>query len=93
MSTPELRLPLSEDQHVGFMEEMIEKMSVSGAEISKIDGLRIEYSDGWGLARPSNTSPNIILRFEGESEEALERIKSEFRACIKLVVGETELPF
>lgn len=93
VSTPELRMPLSEDQHVGFMEELIEKMTVSGAETSDIDGLRIEYSDGWGLARPSNTSPNIIFRFEGESEEALERIKSEFRAGIKLIVGETELPF
>lgn len=93
VSTPELRLPLSEDQHAGFMEELIEKMSVSGAEISDIDGLRIEYSDGWGLARPSNTSPNIILRFEGENEEALERIKAEFRASIILVVGETDLPF
>jgi len=92
VSTPELRMPLSEDQHVGFMEELIEKMAVSGAEISDLDGLRIEYSDGWGLARPSNTSPNIILRFEGESEAALERIKSEFRAAIQLIIP-IDLPF
>ena len=93
VSTPELRLPLSEDQHAGFMEELVEKMSVSGAEVSDIDGLRIEYSDGWGLARPSNTSPNIILRFEGETEEVLERIKAEFRAGIKLIIADAELPF
>jgi phosphomannomutase / phosphoglucomutase len=92
VSTPELRLPLDEDQHAGFMEELIENMPKSGAEISDIDGMRIEYSDGWGLARPSNTSPNIILRFEGESEAALERIKSEFRTAIQLVVP-VDLPF
>lgn len=92
VSTPELRMPLSEDQHIGFMEELVEKMAVSGAEISELDGLRIEYSDGWGLARPSNTSPNIILRFEGENEAALERIKSEFRAAIQLVIP-IDLPF
>jgi len=92
-STPELRMPLDEDQHAGFMEELREKMAVSGADIIDIDGLRIEYSDGWGLARPSNTSPYIILRFEGESEAVLERIKSEFRAAIKLVIADAEIPF
>jgi len=92
-STPELRLPLSEDQHAGFMEELIDKMAVSDADVIDIDGLRIEYSDGWGLARPSNTSPYIILRFEGESEVVLERIKSEFRGAIKLVIPDIEIPF
>jgi phosphomannomutase / phosphoglucomutase len=93
VSTPELRLPLDEDQHAGFMEELVGKLAVSDAEIIKIDGLRIEYSDGWGLARPSNTSPYIILRFEGESEAVLERIKSEFRGAIKLVIPDIDVPF
>ncbi|NOG60626.1 MAG: phosphomannomutase/phosphoglucomutase [Proteobacteria bacterium] len=93
VSTPELRLPLEEDQHGGFMEELAEKIAVSDAEIIDIDGVRIEYSDGWGLARPSNTSPYIILRFEGESEAVLERIKSEFRAAIQLVIPDAEIPF
>ena len=92
VSTPELRMALPEDQHAGFMEELVEKMAVSGADVSELDGLRIEYSDGWGLARPSNTSPNIILRFEGETEAALERIKSEFRAAIQLIIP-IDLPF
>jgi phosphomannomutase / phosphoglucomutase len=92
-STSELRMPLSEDEHAGFMEELVEKMSVSDADVIDIDGLRIEYSDGWGLVRPSNTSPYIILRFEGESEAVLDRIKSEFRAAIQLVKANAELPF
>ncbi len=93
ISTPELRMSLSEDQHAGFMEELKEKMASADADIIDIDGLRIEYNDGWGLARPSNTSPYIILRFEGESEVALERIKSEFRDAIKHVISDIEIPF
>jgi len=92
-STPELRMPLSEDEHAGFMEELVEKMAVSDADVIDIDGLRIEYSDGWGLVRPSNTSPYIILRFEGENEAVLDRIKAEFRAAIQLVKADVELPF
>ena len=93
ISTPELRMPLPEDEHGSFMEALIEKMTVADAEIIDIDGLRIEYSDGWGLARPSNTSPNIILRFEGDSEAALERIKSEFRGVIQAIKPDVQLPF
>ena len=93
VSTPELRMSLDESEHSGFMEELIEKMSVSGAEVIDIDGLRIEYNDGWGLVRPSNTSPYIVFRFEGESEEVLDRIKAEFRAGIQLVKADAELPF
>ncbi len=92
-STPELRMPLEEEMHGGFMEELIEKMAVLDGDFIDIDGLRVEFSDGWGLARPSNTSPYIILRFEGESEAALERIKSDFRSAIKLVIPDVELPF
>ncbi len=93
-STPELRMPLEEEMHGGFMEELIEKMAAMlDGDFIDIDGLRVEFSDGWGLARPSNTSPYIILRFEGESEVALERIKSDFRSAIKLVIPDVELPF
>ena len=92
-STPELRLPVVEDEHAGFMEELAEKLAVANAEVIDIDGLRIEYNDGWGLARPSNTSPYIILRFEGESEAVVERIKSEFRAAIELVKADAQIPF
>ncbi len=92
VATPELRIPLSEDQHVGFMEELADRITRLDAEIIDIDGLRIEFDDGWGLARPSNTSPNIILRFEGENEAALERIKSEFRTAIQSIIS-VDLPF
>lgn len=93
VSTPELRLPLEEDQHSGFMEELAGKLSSDDGEVIDIDGVRIEYTDGWGLARPSNTSPYIVLRFEGESDAVLERIQSVFRDAIKQVLPDIDVPF
>ncbi|MEN3290854.1 MAG: phosphomannomutase / phosphoglucomutase, partial [Burkholderiales bacterium] len=54
-----------------------------GAEqIVTIDGLRVEYADGFGLARASNTTPVVVMRFEAESHEALQRIQQEFKRAI-----------
>ncbi len=94
VSTPELRMPLAEKDHGTFMAALIEKMHGStDGEVFDIDGVRIEYKDGWGLARPSNTSPNIILRFEGENQAALERIQGIFKEAIHFVNADIKLPF
>jgi phosphomannomutase/phosphoglucomutase len=58
-----------------------------------IDGLRVEYSDGFGLARPSNTTPVIVLRFEAENEAALHRIQDDFRRALLRVKPGAALPF
>ena len=79
ISTPELRMFLKEEEHDNFMKKFTESIRSLDAEIIDIDGLRIEYNDGWGLVRPSNTSPYMILRFEADTELVLERIQSEFR--------------
>ena len=97
-ATPELRLPLAEAEHADFMRQLEEKLMQriapdQQAEAITIDGLRIEYSDGWGLVRPSNTSPNIILRFEGKDEAALQRIQVEFAEAIRAVRPALALPF
>ena len=97
-ATPELRLPLPEQEHGDFMQQLEEKLTLRlalyhQAEVIKIDGLRIEYQDGWGLVRPSNTSPNIILRFEGKNEAVLQRIQAEFAEAIHAIKPDTALPF
>ena len=97
-ATPELRLPLAEAEHDDFMRQLEEKLmqrvaADQQAEAITIDGLRIEYSDGWGLVRPSNTSPNIILRFEGKDEAVLQRIQVEFAEAIRAVRPAVKLPF
>ena len=97
-ATPELRLPLAEAEHADFMRQLEEKLMAriapdQQAEVIRIDGLRIEYSDGWGLVRPSNTSPSIILRFEGRDETVLQRIQVAFAEAIRAVRPAVALPF
>ena len=62
-------------------------------EVITIDGLRVEYPDGFGLMRPSNTTPVIVLRFEADSEEALKRIQNTFRQVILEAAPNVSLPF
>ncbi len=93
IATPELRLALPEKSHAQFMQELTKALPIENARVIDIDGLRIEYDDGWGLARPSNTSPYIILRFEGDTETAIERIKSDFRAAIGAIKKDIKIPF
>jgi len=93
ISTPELRMFLKEDEHINFMEEFSKNVFKFNAEIIDIDGLRIEHDDGWGLVRPSNTSPFIIFRFEADTESVLKRIQDEFRNIITSFRKDVEIPF
>lgn len=68
-------------------------MVFEGGEVTDIDGLRVDFSDGWGLVRPSNTSPCLVARFEAETKEALERIQAEFRDLLQSVSKDLKLPF
>jgi phosphomannomutase / phosphoglucomutase len=58
-----------------------------------IDGLRVEYPNGFGLARPSNTTPVLVLRFEADDEAAMKRIQDDFRRAILAVKKDAALPF
>ncbi|MFT5425178.1 MAG: phosphomannomutase/phosphoglucomutase [Gammaproteobacteria bacterium] len=93
VSTPELRIPLAEKNHAKAMDIMKKKMTFEGAEITDIDGIRVDFPDGWGLVRPSNTSPFLVARFEAESEAVLERIQAEFRDLLYSVSADLKLPF
>lgn len=79
VNTPELKLPIAEEIKFQWVEQFILQAQFENATISTIDGMRIEFVDGFGLIRPSNTSPYLILRFEGDTDEALQRIKEQFR--------------
>jgi phosphomannomutase/phosphoglucomutase len=73
---------------------LAERASFPGAaEIIRIDGLRVEYSDGFGLARASNTTPVIVLRFEANDAKALARIQGEFRRVFNESLPGQALPF
>jgi len=61
--------------------------------INTIDGVRVEYADGFGLARPSNTTPVVVMRFEADSEDAIKRIQAEFKAMLLTAKPDAKLPF
>ena len=65
----------------------------SAQSVNTIDGVRVEYADGFGLARPSNTTPIVVLRFEADSDEAIKRIQSEFKEAFLAIKPEAKLPF
>lgn len=93
-STPELQLKLAEGENFTLIEKMQREARFPGADqVIAIDGLRVEYPDGFGLARSSNTTPVIVMRFEAESEEALQRIQSEFKRVIQAAKPDAALPF
>ena len=94
VSTPELHLKLAEGENYVLMEKLKASARFDGArEVVTIDGLRVEYADGFGLARPSNTTPVIVLRFEADDEAGLRRIQGEFRRAILAVKPDARLPF
>ncbi|KAF3997454.1 phosphomannomutase/phosphoglucomutase [Glaciimonas immobilis] len=93
-STPELQLTLAEGENFTLIAALQQQAQFPGSDdIIKIDGLRVEYPDGFGLVRASNTTPVAVMRFEAESEEALARIQSEFKRVILAVKPDAKLPF
>lgn len=93
ISTPELRIPLPENRHAEVMHSLRANMDTAEGELIEVDGLRIDYADGWGLIRPSNTSPYLVARFEAEDQVALERIQDGFRRALQAVDPALEPPF
>jgi phosphomannomutase/phosphoglucomutase len=94
VNTPELHLKLVEGENYSLIEKLGRTARFHGArEVITIDGLRVEYADGFGLARASNTTPVVVLRFEADDETALKRIQGDFRSAILAVKPDAKLPF
>lgn len=94
LSTPELNWKLAEGEPHAIINALKETASFTDAtEVITIDGLRVEYADGFGLARASNTTPVIVLRFEAETEAGLERIKEDFRRVLQNSMPDVPLPY
>jgi len=93
VSTPEIKVEVADGDPHGFVARFQKQARFEGARASTIDGLRVDWNDGWGLVRASNTTPVLVLRFDADSQEALDRILGDFRAQIALVDPELQLPF
>ena len=93
ISTPELKIDMVEGEHYRFMERFKQRAKFDGARITDIDGIRADYEDGWGLVRCSNTTPCLVLRFEGSSDEGLLKVQDRFREQILAIDKTLTLPF
>jgi len=92
--TPELQLACAEGESFTIVENIKAHAKFPTSEsINTIDGIRVEYVDGFGLARPSNTTPVVVMRFEADSEQALQRIQDEFRTALLAEKSTFTLPF
>jgi phosphomannomutase/phosphoglucomutase len=94
VSTPEQHIQMQEGEPHALIGALQKTATFEGAtEVITIDGLRVEYPDGFGLMRPSNTTPVIVLRFEADNEAALKRIQHSFREIILAAAPQLKLPF
>lgn len=91
--TPEIRIEIEEDKKFAFVETFKRKAQFPHARLITIDGMRVEYPDGWGLLRASNTTPCLILRFEASNKSGLERIQHAFREQIISIDSTLALDF
>ncbi len=92
-NTPELQIDFAEGEHYKFMQKFIDQASFENANIVTIDGIRVNYANGWGLIRPSNTTPCLVLRFEANDEKTLSDIQNTFRQQLLAVDSTLSLPF
>ena len=95
IATPELNLALEKEGENHALIARLQKTATfdGAAEVITIDGLRVEYADGFGLMRASNTTPVLVLRFEADTESALARIQADFRRVLTEALPKAKLPF
>ncbi|MCP5151377.1 MAG: phosphomannomutase/phosphoglucomutase [Ectothiorhodospiraceae bacterium] len=93
VATPELRLDLPEGRPLELMSRLLSEEHLTDGRVTTVDGLRVDYPDAWGLVRASNTTPSLVLRFEGDDEAALERVQERFRRVLTELDPELDLPF
>lgn len=93
LSTPEINIKVTETRKFSIMKALERDAQWGNANLTSIDGVRVDYPKGWGLVRASNTTPVLVFRFEAETELELQRIKDVFHTQLKHVAPDLELPF
>ncbi len=93
ISTPEINIKVTDVTKFSIIEALEKDAQWGDAKLTSIDGVRVDYPNGWGLVRASNTTPVLVLRFEAETEAELQRIKDVFHTEIKKVAPDLKLPF
>ena len=92
VNTPELHIEMNEGEPHALIPQLIAAADFGDARVSTLDGIRVDFADGFGLARASNTTPVMVLRFEGDDQAALDRIVSEYRELFAQVAPQVQFP-
>ncbi len=85
LCTPELKIPMSEQSKFALMDRLTASANFGEGKITTLDGIRVDFPDGWGLVRASNTTPALTLRFEADNDAALARIQDLFKDQLRAV--------
>ena len=93
LSTPEINIEVTDESKFDLVQKLAQEGDFGDGQKTTLDGIRIDYEDGWGLCRASNTTPVLVLRFEGKTPEALERISNTFRVALTKIDASLELNF
>ena len=93
ISTPEIKIDAPDGDPHAFVDRFRLAATFEGARLSTLDGLRVDWADGWGLVRASNTTPVLVMRFDAETNAAMARIQQTFREQLHLVQPDLKLPF
>ena len=93
VNTPELNILMEEGEHFKYVKDLVNHAKFENAKVTTIDGIRVDYDDGFGLVRASNTTPSLVIRFESKDEAGIARIQDEFRKIMLEVNPNLKLPF
>ena len=93
VSTPEINIHVTDESKFDIVKKLAENGQFGEGNVTTIDGVRVDYADGWGLCRASNTTPVLALRFEADDEAALERIKTVYREQLQKVDSALAIEF
>ena len=93
LSTPEINITVTDERKFGLIDRLQREAQWGEANLTTLDGVRVDYAKGWGLVRASNTTPVLVLRFEADTNEELERIQGVFRTQLLQVAPDLKLPF
>ena len=93
ISTPEINLAVGETQKFAIIKALGQQADWGDGKITTLDGIRVDFPTSWGLIRASNTTPVLVLRFEAEQQEELERVKQLFREQLQLAAPEVKITF
>lgn len=93
INTPELKITIAEELKFSFIADFVKQSQFVDGKLTTIDGLRVDFIDGWGLLRASNTTPCLIMRFEASTSQALQRIQNQFRQQMLAMDPNLVLPF